>query len=201
MLCGAPAQAAASTHTATDASLAAIHIDNFGRVDEHYYRGAQPKGEDFKALSALGVKMIIDLASEGDPGEDGSSRAAGMSFVRIPMTTHQVPSPTVIAQFLSLVNNPANQPVYVHCIGGKHRTGVMTAVYRMTMDAWPPARALAEMKQFHFGADFLHPEFKSFVERFVAPAAAVSRPIASIAPKEAARRTAASKSRRMAAAS
>jgi hypothetical protein len=85
------------------------------------------------------------------------------------MTTHQVPSPTVIAQFLSLVNNPANQPVYVHCIGGKHRTGVMTAVYRMTMDAWPPARALAEMKQFHFGADFLHPEFKSFVERFVAP--------------------------------
>src|SRR5262245_34315032 len=122
--------------SAAPARAAAIQIDNFGQIDAHYYRGAQPKGEDFKALSALGVKMIIDLASEGDAREEANSRAAGMSFVRIPMTTHQVPSPAVIAQFLSIVNNPANQPVYVHCIGGKHRTGVMTAIYRMTVDNW-----------------------------------------------------------------
>jgi protein tyrosine/serine phosphatase len=154
------------------AQAAAIRIDNFGRVDEHYYRGAQPRGDDFKALAALGVKMVIDLASEGDAREEANSRAAGMAFVRIPMTTHQAPSPAQVARFMSLVTDPANQPVYVHCIGGKHRTGVMTAIYRMTMDGWNAARAFEEMKQYHFGADFLHPEFKAFVETYMVPAPA-----------------------------
>jgi tyrosine-protein phosphatase SIW14 len=174
VLGGAPLQVAAAEPVSADAALAALHIDNFGRVDEHYFRGAQPKGDDFKALAALGVKMVIDLASEGDAGEEANSRASGMSFARIPMTTHQVPSPAVIAKFLSLVMDPANQPVYVHCIGGKHRTGVMTAVYRMTTDGWPPARAFEEMKRYRFGADFLHPEFKAFVETYVVPQPAVA---------------------------
>ena len=39
----------------------------------------------------------------------------------------------------------------------------MTAVYRMTPNGWTPAQAFNEMKQFKFGADFLHPEFKKFV--------------------------------------
>lgn len=55
---------------------------------------------------------------------------AGMKFFRIPMTTHEVPTPAQLTQFLALVNDPANQPVYVHCQGGRHRTGVMTAVSR-----------------------------------------------------------------------
>ena len=142
-------------------------------MNERYYRGAQPRGDDFRALSTLGIKMMIDLAEEGDKAEAVNAKAAGMQFVRIPMSTHQTPSPAVIAQFLSLVNDPANQPVYVHCIGGRHRTGVMTAIYRMTTDAWPGVRAFQEMKQYKFGADFLHPEFKDFVLRFVAPAAAI----------------------------
>ena len=81
-------------------------------------------------------------------------------------------TPAVIAQFMSLVTDSANEPVYAHCIGGRHRTGVMTAIYRMTVDGWTNARAASEMKQFTFGADFLHPEFKKFVYAFrVAPAA------------------------------
>ena len=98
-------------------------------------------------------------------------KKAGMQFVRIPMTTHESPGPATIAEFLSLVNDPAKQPVYVHCIGGRHRTGVMTAIYRMTVEAWTPIQAFKEMKQYKFGADFLHSEFKDFVLGFSAPAA------------------------------
>jgi hypothetical protein len=39
----------------------------------------------------------------------------------------------------------------------------MTAVYRMTHDGWTADQAFKEMKQYKFGADFLHPEFKRFV--------------------------------------
>jgi protein tyrosine/serine phosphatase len=56
----------------------------------------------------------------------------------------------------------------VHCVGGRHRTGVMTAVYRLTHDAWTADRAFSEMKQYKFGADFLHPEFKTFVYDYAA---------------------------------
>jgi protein tyrosine/serine phosphatase len=174
-LVAAPAGAsgtATGESPAMSAALANIHIDNFGAIDDHYFRGAQPKGGDFRALSAAGVKLVIDLAEEGSATEAADAKAAGMQFVRIPMTTHDVPSPAVIAQFLSLVTNPANQPVYVHCIGGRHRTGIMTAIYRMTEDGWNAARAFSEMEQFKFGAVFLHPEFKDFIDHYVALPAA-----------------------------
>jgi protein tyrosine/serine phosphatase len=166
MLSSAPAHAAPSAAPSA-AALAAVHIDNFGRVDDAYYRGAVPKGDDFKALADLGVKTMIDLAAEGDTAEEAHAKAVGMRFVRIPMTTHQVPTPAVVAQFLALVSDPANQPVYVHCIGGRHRTGVMTAIYRMALQQWTPARAFDEMKRYKFGAEFLHPEFKAFVDGYV----------------------------------
>ena len=85
------------------------------------------------------------------------------------MTTRKVPTSDQLALFLQLVNDPASQPVYVHCAGGRHRTGVMTAVYRMTSDGWTSDRAFKEMKKYDFGADFLHPEFKKFVYGYHAP--------------------------------
>jgi hypothetical protein len=51
---------------------AAVHIDNFGRVNEHYYRGAQPTGQDFADLAKLGVKATIDLTN-GDDEDDANS--------------------------------------------------------------------------------------------------------------------------------
>ena len=58
---------------------------------------------------------------------------------------------------------PNRPQVAVHCIGGRHRTGALTAVYRMTQDGWTADRAFSEMKRYHFGADFLHPALKTFV--------------------------------------
>jgi tyrosine-protein phosphatase SIW14 len=123
----------------------------------------EPTGPDYADLAALGVKMVIDLQADGDPDEGRFVEGTGMTFFRIPMTTHEPPTSEKLARFLQLVNDPANQPVYVHCAGGRHRTGVMTAVYRMTHDDWTADRAFREMKQYKFGADFLHPEFKRFV--------------------------------------
>jgi protein tyrosine/serine phosphatase len=140
-----------------------VRIDNFGRVNTNYFRGAQPEGHDYADLAALGVRTVIDLTKDGDTAEPAIVQKLGMKFFRIGMTTHDTPSDAELAQFLRLVNDPANQPVYVHCQGGRHRTGVMTAVYRMTADGWTADRAFTEMKQYKFGPDFLHSEFKEFV--------------------------------------
>ena len=149
------------------AAEAAVRIDNFGRINERYYRGALPDAQDFADLARLGVKTTIDLTNgDGDSAEQQLAEASGMKFVKIAMSTRVVPTAEQIATFLSIVNDPANQPVYVHCVGGKHRTGVMTAIYRMVQDSWTPDRAFKEMKTYKFGADFLHPEFKTFVLAF-----------------------------------
>ncbi len=145
------------------AARAAIRIDNFGAINSNYYRGAQPEGGDYAQLAALGVKMVIDLQKDGKDNERQLVERAGMKFVRIPMTTHVPPTKAQQEQFLALVNDPENQPVYVHCKGGKHRTGVMTALYRMENEGWTSDRAFREMKNYKFGADFLHSEFKRFV--------------------------------------
>ena len=154
-------------------NLSNIRIDNFGRVNATYFRGAQPEGRDYADLAAIGIKTVIDLTLDGDPGESSVVQHQGMKFFRIPMTTHETPSAEKLSEFLKLVNDPANQPVYVHCQGGRHRTGVMTAVYRMTNDRWTADRAFAEMKQYKFGADFLHSEFKDFVYAYHADVPAV----------------------------
>ena len=141
-----------------------IRIDNFGRVNANYYRGSQPEGRDYADLKGLGVKTLINLTSDdADPTERAMAERVGMQYVQIPMTTHEPPTAAQLAQFLSIVSDPAKQPVYVHCVGGRHRTGVMTAAYRMTQDGWNSDRAFKEMKQYNFGADFLHSEFKDFV--------------------------------------
>ena len=159
LLALAPAIAVAQT----SGQVSSIQIDNFGRINANYYRGAQPVGRDYADLAALGVKTIIDLTADGDAGEPAAVKTAGMKFYRIPMTTRVAPTADQVAEFLKLVNDPANQPVYVHCQGGRHRTGVMTAVYRMTDDGWAADKAFAEMKSYKFGPDIFHPEFKDYV--------------------------------------
>jgi protein tyrosine/serine phosphatase len=144
-----------------------IKVDNFGKISDTFYRGAQPKGNEYTDLASFGIKTVINLTShDADASEPALVEKAGMKYFQIPMTTHETPSIAKITEFMNIVMDPVNQPVYVHCVGGKHRTGVMTAVYRMTQHGWNADQAFDEMKKFKFGASFLHPEFKQFVYDF-----------------------------------
>lgn len=156
--------------------LSNIGIDNFGRVNLTYYRGAEPDDDQYATLAALGIRTVVDLRGDDvDANDKLFVERAGMKYAQIPMTTHEPPTPSMVNTFLQIVTDPANQPVYVHCVGGRHRTGVMTAVYRMTKERWTAEQAFKEMKQYKFGADFLHPEFKRFVYRYPSDPTAVAK--------------------------
>ena len=159
----APAMPAMAGDSNSRTTRAAITIGNFGEVSPTYFRGEQPQGSEYATLAAFGIKTVIDLQADGPASEKGQVEKAGMKFHRIRMTTHVAPTKAQIAEFLQVVNDPANQPVFVHCAGGKHRTGVMTAIYRMEHDGWTSDQAFKEMKSYKFGADFLHSEFKRVV--------------------------------------
>jgi protein tyrosine/serine phosphatase len=121
--------------------------------------------ESAEPISTDGRRRRSDGVNFQTNGADGRSRplivrAAGMNFYRIPMTAHVVPTPDQIALFLSIVTDPIQLPVYVHCRAGKHWTGVMTAIYRMETNGWNADQAFEEMKRYRYGWDFLHPQFK-----------------------------------------
>lgn len=166
-------RAQAVTSSSNAEVLAKVRVDNFGQVGPSYYRGGQPNGRDYADLASLGVKTIVNLTSDdSDASEPQMVERAGLQYVHIPMTTRQAPTAEQLAEFLKVVTEPANQPVYVHCVGGRHRTGVMTAAYRMAHDGWTADKAFAEMKRYKFGADMFHPEFKAFVYAYRADATA-----------------------------
>ena len=143
-----------------------IKIKNFGQMDERFYRGGRPKEEDFKALAALGVNTIIDLTDNSREYEQPAVEAAGLRYVNIPMVDKGYPDIAQINEFLKVVDDPATGKFFVHCAGGRHRTGVVGAVYRFTRHNWNLEQVLDEMNQFDFGSGFGHGKQKDFVKDF-----------------------------------
>jgi len=171
------AYAAPLTPAAYAVALSHVRIDNFGKIDDHYYRGAQPDGSDYADLAALGVRTVIDLTRDGRANERERVEQQGMTFFRIPLTTSERPADAAVKQFLSIVDDPAREPVYVHCQGGQHRTGVMTAVYRMTKYGWTEDQAYQEMKRYKFETFWGHPELRKFVHDYYEKLTPVASPV------------------------
>ena len=155
-----------------------VKIKNFGQMDDRFFRGARPKDEDYKALAEIGVKTVIDLTDNSRAEEQPAVEAAGLRYINIPMVDKSYPSIEQVNEFLKVVNDPETGKFFVHCAGGRHRTGVVGAVYRFNHDGWNLEQALAEMNQYDFGSGFGHGKQKDFVKdywkQFQANASAVT---------------------------
>jgi protein tyrosine/serine phosphatase len=149
-----------------DNSFPSIKIGNFGQMDERFYRGGRPKPEEFKNLAALGINTVIDLTDNSREREQPAVEAAGMRYINIPIVDKTNPSVEQINQFLKVVNDPTTGKFYVHCAGGRHRTGVMGAVYRFNHDHWSYDQVYAEMKKFDFYTSNGHGKQLDFVQSY-----------------------------------
>lgn len=150
-------------HKRTAGGRVAVDIENFGKVNDHFYRGAQPKGRNYEQLAALGIKTIVDLQEDAKDDARSATERAGMRYINLPMREKSYPQADTAARFLKVVNDQANWPVFVHCAGGRHRTGVMTAVFRMSVDGWGIDQAYQEMKQYDFYTSWGHGCYKDYV--------------------------------------
>jgi protein tyrosine/serine phosphatase len=143
-----------------------VKIKNFGQMDERFFRGAQPKQEDYQALAALGIKTVIDLREDSEAYEKPTVESLGMKYVNIAVEDKRAPQEAQIAEFLKLVNDPSTGKFFVHCAGGRHRTGIMGAVYRFNFYGWNFDQVYAEMKQFDFYTSWGHGDQKKYVEDY-----------------------------------
>src|SRR5881409_1828745 len=75
----------------SDPAFSNVKIRNFGKMDNRFYRGAQPDESDYQDLKALGVKTVIDLQDHPTNYEKRDVEALGMRYVNIPMSDSNYP--------------------------------------------------------------------------------------------------------------
>jgi uncharacterized protein (TIGR01244 family) len=120
---------------------------NVTRVDAVLMCGGATTDEAFPALRQEGFASVINLRQADEPGVDvarsrQAAEAAGLKYVHIPVRGSG-PEPASVEAFLAAVQDPANQPMYIHC-GTANRVGAMWLIKRLVVDGWETERALAE---------------------------------------------------------
>lgn len=156
----------AFTQELNKTEVSKVTIKNFGQMDDRFFRGAQPKQDEYTELAALGIRTVIDLQDDPTSYEKQNVEALGMKYINIPMSDKDYPESAKIEQFLKLVNDPSTGKFYVHCAGGRHRTGVMGAVYRFNHYNWNYDQVYAEMKKYDFYTRWGHGDMKKFVQDY-----------------------------------
>jgi hypothetical protein len=123
------------------------------------WRGERPNKADATWLVEHRVGTIVNLVVIRDDHDAFDAAAAppdltrSMDYFHLPdfEPLHMVNwslLDTHVARFLAIVSE-APKPVYVHCLDGIDRTGVLMAAYRVLIEGSSREEAIAEMARFH----------------------------------------------------
>ncbi|HLL73814.1 MAG TPA: hypothetical protein VK421_00840 [Pyrinomonadaceae bacterium] len=74
---------AGAAASASGQRSAALEIENFGKVNDNYFRGGQPKAEHYGELRRLGIKTVIDLRKDSKREAAEWARAAEAVRLRL----------------------------------------------------------------------------------------------------------------------
>lgn len=137
-----------------------------------FYRSGQFTASGLRAIvREAGIRTVINLQEENvDPympeewlskprvRESELCRELGVNYVSLfggeivpPDEAAKGKRPAVIDEYLRILDDPKSYPVLLHCKAGLHRTGLMTAIYRMEYEQVSPGRAMDELRANGFG--------------------------------------------------
>lgn len=133
------------------------HLSNLYQVTTNLYRGAQPDARGMKELKAMGVKTVVNL--RGLHSDKDELLGTGLKQGRLHMEPWHTDDDDVV-RFLKLATDTNNVPVFVHCQRGADRTGLVCAMYRITVCGWTKEEAIRELKEGGFG---FNPAWKNIV--------------------------------------
>lgn len=140
-------------------------MKRFQEVSPGILRGSAPTPKDLRVLKDVwGVKRIISLDLEEGEKIESLCNQLDIEHLILPIEHNEDYSSDLrmkrTVKFLSdnIVDLlTTNQPVYIHCIHGRDRTGLAIALWRIKGEHTPEKEALAEAKSLGFG-DGLSPE-------------------------------------------
>lgn len=134
-----------------------------------FYRSGQMTVEGFaETIERLKIRTVINVQDDfpdpllvkgpmgGREAESAMCARLGVRYVALapdlqPRRTPGGPRPTVIDEFLAVLDREETYPALIHCKAGLHRTGVLCAVYRMEYQGWTTGAAFRELRAHGFG--------------------------------------------------
>jgi tyrosine-protein phosphatase SIW14 len=119
-------------------------VPHFGQATPTLYRGGQPTKQGFQALAKMGINIVVDARGSRER-EREEVTGLGMEYVAIPWHC-PYPKDKPLARFLALLRENPEKKVFVHCLLGDDRTGMMIAAYRMAEQGWTAEEAKREME-------------------------------------------------------
>lgn len=138
-----------------------MSLENFAKVSEVLYRGAQPDRAGFLELLDMGIGTIINLRSFHSDLE--LIKGFIFTYFEIPCKAWH-PEKEDIKDFFHILKHPRTSPVFVHCRHGADRTGTMVAIYRIVIQGWSYEDAIAEMES--FGMHKIWIGIKPFIKKY-----------------------------------
>jgi uncharacterized protein (TIGR01244 family) len=126
-------------------------ITNFTRLDATVACAGATRATAVPELKAEGFRSIVNLRRATEEGADvegerAAAAAAGLNYYHFPFAVPRAPDPAVdatVQEFLQVVKNPENQPVFIHCAGGGRAAGFWL-IKRVLVDGWDVERARQE---------------------------------------------------------
>jgi protein tyrosine/serine phosphatase len=123
-------------------------------MDKGIYRGGQPSPDGWNELQKMGIKTVVRLDLESEGGNDESVEQVKNSSIQVidasgPPSKYserkEAPSSEKIRKAVEALANESNRPVYVHCLHGQDRTGLIVGIYRVLHDHYTKEQAYNEM--------------------------------------------------------
>jgi protein tyrosine phosphatase (PTP) superfamily phosphohydrolase (DUF442 family) len=125
---------------------AQVHALVPGRI----YRGPwQNPSELHSLIDRYAIKTIVTLTAinSDDPKFVAQKRVVDETGVSWRIISMRGSTATLdqLDEAVDLICDPANQPVFFHCVGGHHRSNLVHAAYRIRIDGHSAADAWAEL--------------------------------------------------------
>lgn len=118
-------------------------------IPDKVFRGGQPSRDGFSYLKSLGVKTLVQL----NYPEEGMQDVPDFKCVDVSMPPKDFwqffgkPDLVDAVAALDALTDEANWPVYVHCLHGEDRTGMIAAMFRVRKQDWSPDDARVEWQR------------------------------------------------------
>jgi tyrosine-protein phosphatase SIW14 len=131
-------------------------IRNFARLETTVACGGAVQTDSVPEIKKLGFKAIFNLRLASEPGanvdqEAAAAKAVGLNYVHVPFTPSS-PDLASVDKFLTAIQDPANDPAFIHCSGGNRAAGFWL-IKRVLVDHWTTDRAAAEAESLGLGKD------------------------------------------------
>lgn len=124
---------------------------NLYRIDVKLYRSEQLTRADAAAVRGLGVKSVVNLRHFRRGGNRSALAGLDIELLNKPLRAWKI-TPKEIAETLFLIEKQQQKgAVLIHCYHGADRTGLISGMYRIVYQGWPPEEARREMQQGPYG--------------------------------------------------